>query len=171
MLRAFLAALLIAPATTAIGGPPNQPSGPPPKVMILTVERDGTQYITHTVAVERQAPRVEAVKVGDKVVQRVVMVKVPVVEQQRVALDGKGVEVFDHAGKRIAPKDVPRFLKSMPVLVSADGKPVDPFYLRLVREGMLIVVAPALASSPGAPIMPAVPVNSPPPPKKLPRDN
>jgi hypothetical protein len=80
------------------------------------------------------------------------------------------VQVFDHNGKRLAPNDIPRFLKSMPVLVSSDGKPVDPFYLRLLREGSLIVVSPALATSTASPIPPAVPIPIPPP-NKLPGAN
>jgi hypothetical protein len=41
----------------------------------------------------------------------------------------------------------------MPVLVSVDGKEVDRFYLSIVREGTLIVVAPSLAGSPPPPIV------------------
>jgi len=164
MFRAFLmSALLTVPAASALGGDPNQPKGPPPRVMVLDVEREGTSYIRETRIEYVTQQRMQAVKMGNQVVQRAYFVQIPVMTERRVALDGKDTQVFGSDGKRIPPQDVPRYLKAVPVLVSADGKPVDPFYLRLVREGTLIVVSPALVPAAVAPIGP-VPVTPPPPP-------
>src|SRR6516165_4623478 len=147
MIRALLAAaLLTAPAVAALaGGPPDRPKGPPPRVMTLQVEREGKSYIQQILTEYIPQQREVQVVVNGRIEKRVETVMVPVVRQQRTALDDKDVQVFNGAGKRLAGADLPKFLKSVPVLVSSDGKPVDPFYLRLVREDTLVVVAPALA--------------------------
>jgi hypothetical protein len=168
MIRVPLAAALLAaaPVLALGGGPDGRPGGPPPRVMVLNVERDGTPYIVQTVTEFVPEQRTQEVKVGKEIQKRVVTVYVPVRKQVRVGLDGKDVQIFDSNGKRLALQDVPRMLKAVPVLVSADGKPVHPFYLRLVREGTLVVAAPSLT-------VPAeTPVNLPPakvpPPVKTP---
>jgi RNA polymerase sigma factor (sigma-70 family) len=64
----------------------------------------------------------------------------------------KDVKIYDTRGKKVGPKKLPELLKGETVvLVSADGKPVDPLYLRLVKEGTLVFVLPASAISPAAP--------------------
>ena len=53
----------------------------------------------------------------------------------------KDVQVFDKNGKRIDPSDATWILKKeTPVLVSADGKAVDPSYLKEAKEGTLILI-------------------------------
>jgi hypothetical protein len=155
MFRTLLAAAFLAiPAVAVAGGEgKTAPKGPPPQVMILQVERDGTQYIVHTTTEMVPEQRAEKVKVGDKEVTRVRTVYVQVSRPVAVRLDGKDVQVFDATGKRLTGVDIPKFLKPVPVLVSADGKPVDPLYLRLARPETLVVVAPALAGRSGA-VMP-----------------
>ena len=70
-------------------------------------------------------------------------VKVPIpsnrtASKQRVMIDARQVKAFGTDGKEIDAKKLARLLaKETPVLVSADGKPIDPFYLRVVKEGTL----------------------------------
>ena len=91
--------------------------------------------------------RVLEVKKGDKIEKVEQQVVVPVMEQRRQYLDEKGVRVFGTDGKAVRPKDLPNLLRqAAPVLVSADGEKVDPFYLKLAREGTLIVVFPKPAA-------------------------
>src|SRR5947209_231972 len=125
MFRALLTALLLAaPAAAALaGGPPDALKGPPPRVMTLTVERDGKSFIQQTVMEYVTVQQEVAVLVNGRNEKRTQTVAVPVTRSRRTALDDKGVEVFTAAGKRLAAKDLPKFLKSVPVLVSADGKP------------------------------------------------
>jgi RNA polymerase sigma factor (sigma-70 family) len=54
------------------------------------------------------------------------------------------VRGFDTSGKKVEAKDLTRRLRrKVTVLVSADGKPVDPLHLRLFKDGLLVlVVAP-----------------------------
>ncbi len=62
------------------------------------------------------------------------------------------VKAYDTRGKVVQPKKLPELLKGETVvLVSADGKPVDPLYLRLVKDGTLVFVLPASAIPPPAP--------------------
>ncbi len=119
------------------------PKGPPPQVMVVSVQPDGTPAITQgqirMVADERTVTAID----GMKPVTRKVTVMVPVSVTTLVAVDGKDVQVFGIDGKKIDPKAVRNLIgRSMAVLVSADGKPVDPFYLRLAKEGTLVVVMP-----------------------------
>jgi uncharacterized protein (TIGR03067 family) len=53
----------------------------------------------------------------------------------------KEIQAFDTRGKRIEAKSLRILLKeNTDVLVSADGRPVDPFYLRLVKEGTVVLL-------------------------------
>jgi hypothetical protein len=127
---------------------------PPPMVMVVTVGKDGRAFVERTVIRYVPQTRTIEVKTGDKIEKREDMVQVPVQEVIRAFLDDKEVTVYDHKGQRIEAKDLPkRVTKTMPVLVSADGKEVDKFYLSIVREGTLIVAAPLLAVSPSPPIV------------------
>jgi hypothetical protein len=147
MLRALLGAVLLAASAIPLTAapPPPRPKGPPPVVMVADPDPASGPFIQRLVTEFRTEVREIEVKVGERTERRQQNVVVPVTRAIRVGLTDKGVKVFDAAGKRIAPKDVAKLLKqSAPVLVSADGKEVDPFYLRLAREGTLVVVAQAL---------------------------
>ena len=68
---------------------------------------------------------------------------------------------FDTAGKEIEASRAARLLsRPTVVLVSADGKPLDPYYLRTIKEGTLVVVGPAFSQPvvPGGPGPVPVPV-------------
>jgi hypothetical protein len=86
------------------------------------------------------------VKVGAGLETRERVVSVPVTRMVRVSLDDKEVTVYDAGGKKIDPAKLPKLRGATPALLSADGKEVDPFYLRVAREGTLVIVAPQLAS-------------------------
>jgi hypothetical protein len=162
-LGASLAAFQVGDAE---GGPPRTP---PPVVMVAIADGQGQVYIERTVTRYVPETRTVTVKVGDRLEQRAETVRVPVYVQSRIALTGKGIQVYGSDGKRIDAKEIPRLLKkTSAVFVSADGRPVDPFYLRLVRQGGLIVVAPELA---GPALPPVRPPEEIPPPKKTPAPN
>jgi hypothetical protein len=74
-------------------------------------------------------------------VQKTWTVLVPVQRQVVQKIDGEKVEIYGIDGKKISPEEVRKLArKTVPALLSADGKPVDPFYLRLAREGTLVIV-------------------------------
>src|SRR5687767_3269899 len=81
----------------------------------------------------------EKIKVGDKEETREIMTIELVTEEVAVEIDGEKMQVYKADGKKVDPKDIKGLFKGQtPVLVSADGKPVDPFYLRLAKEDTLI---------------------------------
>jgi hypothetical protein len=62
------------------------------------------------------------------------------------SIAGKDVQGYDTSGKKLDRDAVrKRLKKDTPVLISSDGKPVDPFYLKLTRPGTLVLVAPTAA--------------------------
>src|SRR5262249_26565639 len=55
--------------------------------------------------------------------------------------DLNAVQAFDTKGKRIESKKLLDLLKKKTtVLVSADGRPVDPFYLQLVKDSTVVLI-------------------------------
>jgi RNA polymerase sigma factor (sigma-70 family) len=109
-------------------------------------------YGTRTVTSYRKVER------DDRAYYEPQTTQIPIEQVMRVDLDA--VPVYDTTGKRVAPKNVTELLKeSAPVLVATDGKPVDPFYLKLVKEGTLIFVVPG-----GISVQQPITLPQPPPP-------
>jgi hypothetical protein len=66
--------------------------------------------------------------------------------EQSVRCDIKEIRIYDARGRRISRTAIPGLLQKkdpVPVLVSADGKQVDPSHLRDVKPTTLILVFPA----------------------------
>jgi hypothetical protein len=150
MFLPILALALSAPAPEA----PDPPKGPAPKVMVLNVDKDGRGYLQASVTVTKFVPETRTTIVNGQM--KVVQVQVPVTvtEQRQIALTDEGVTVFGPDGKKLDPKNLPKLTGAVAVLLSADGKEVDPFYLALARPGTLVIVAPGLASPPGPDLAP-----------------
>src|SRR4051812_46436824 len=130
----FGAALLTLPAASVGGGP----MGPPPRVMVAVVDRGGRAWIETYVNETRFEVTTVKVKVGEREEERQVKVPVTVTRKSRLALDAAGVRLMTAGGKEIEPRNVRAVLKkTSPVLVSADGRDVDPVYLRLARPDTL----------------------------------
>jgi RNA polymerase sigma factor (sigma-70 family) len=85
---------------------------------------------------------------GDKTVTSYQLVHA---EQSRL-IDFSQTEAFDTAGKAVDAMTLSDLLrKETAVLVSTDGKKVDPFYLALVKEGTVILVPPPFRGEPRPP--------------------
>ena len=163
MMYSLLAWMVAAPLPLKEKGP----NGPPPTVSMISTQADGTPVILLSRTVFKNMEQTVTALEGDKVVSRKRLVSVPVTEQVPVVVDGKQVQVYGVDGKMIDPNDLKRrIVGTMPVFVSADGKPVDPFHLRLAKEGTLILVIPP--SVPGVRAIPPepIPMPLPPPPPK-----
>ena len=147
MLRVLLgAALLALPAAPLQAGGKGAPNGPPPRVMMAVVDGGGRAFIETTRYITQVVVQKVLVKVGDRVEVRDVNVPVTVAAVVKVPLDTEGTRLMTADGKRVAPRDLKTLLtKSSPILFSADGRDVDPFYLRLARPNTLVVIAPGLA--------------------------
>src|SRR5439155_24937998 len=68
----------------------------------------------------------------------------PVANENVMQFDSKDVQVFTVEGKAVDSKEVEELLagKKTVVLASSDGRKVDPFYLRIIKEGTLVLVIP-----------------------------
>jgi hypothetical protein len=136
------------------------PKGPAPYIVLVSVQPDGTPAVPHTILEYVPATETYKVQVGNKEEVRQRTISVPVQKTVSLALDGKDMQVFGADGKKIEPAELRQRIRGpVPALASADGKPVDPFYLKLAREGTLVLVSPALATQPTAtlPVAPAPP--------------
>jgi hypothetical protein len=123
--------------------------GPAPQLGIAELDRDGNPVLRRGRTVFKLVVEVVEVQVGGKTQKVPVQKTIAQEVVEYVRLDGAKVQVFQADGKRIAPDGVGRFINGpMPVLVSADGKMVDRLYLRLVREGTLVVLLPGSAQVP-----------------------
>ena len=126
-----------------------KPKGPPPLVMTATFgnrDEDRAPYVqievTHLQPVERTSVNNAT---GEKTSRTVL---VPVTTVTRHLVDNPGMTLYSTDGKKVPRTDVPKLLaKPSPVLVSSDGEKVDPFYLKMAREGTVVIVNPELARS------------------------
>jgi hypothetical protein len=125
---------------------PELPKGPPPIQTVARMDRSGNLVIRTVVPVTayRQVQRTRLVNQGGKQVPVTETVTVAVVTQLVRQLKSPKFQVFEAGGKKGDPKDLARRLKKWtPVLLSADGKKVDPFYLQVIKDETLVVLLPA----------------------------
>jgi RNA polymerase sigma factor (sigma-70 family) len=137
---------------------PRLPAGPAPVQVLAVVMPDGrmiirreqpTYYVPQTARTERGQLVTSYTAITTTVEQR---------------YDLQWVRVFDTRGKEVPRERLARLLKTETVvLASADGRPVDPLHLRLLKEDTLIVVLPApQAPTPGVPLQATPALVSPP---------
>jgi hypothetical protein len=132
-----------APAEEAI----KAPQGLPPAQVIASVTKEGDFEITQTVMVAETRNEIRTANVNGAPVQQTVQVTMfkPVQVQQRIK--AAGVKVYTAAGKEV--KDAPdKFKKPTIVLYAADGKKVDPFYLKIIKPDTLVIVAQPPSATP-----------------------
>jgi hypothetical protein len=122
---------------------------PPPRVVWIAPARDGKFTLVDTVTVYAQVQKQKTVQEG--VVARAVTwteIEARPVMEQRI-LEIESVNFYGLDGKKIESKEVrKRLTRDMPALMSCDGKPVDRFYLKMAREGTLVLVIPPSAATP-----------------------
>jgi hypothetical protein len=119
------------------------PKGPQPLQVLAHVAEDGNIEITQVLTVYRAETRTRVVNVNGTPVSQQYTVTVPQAVPVTRRLLAKSVQVSTAGGKAVDPKDVPAKLKKpTPVLLSADGNKIDPFYLKIVKEGTLVLVMP-----------------------------
>jgi hypothetical protein len=146
---------------------PALPSGPAPHFVVVEV-RDGNFVLTTLRYVCEE--RVVTVKQGNDTVLRKEIVQIPIMMRQE--LKGASVKVFDADGTLVPTADAAaRLREATLVLLSADGKLVDPAYRALLNRKVLILVT-AEADAPNA-VRPMTDLDKPkpdlaPPPPPLP---
>ena len=148
-------AALLAVALSAVAAPApadeaiKAPEGVPPATVIASMTKDGEFEITQPEVVPSTETRVRSVVVGGVAVTESYQVTVYKTVQVTRRYKGEGVKVYSAAGKEVNAKDVPDKLKKQTVvLFAADGKKVDPFYLKIVKADTLVIVAPPPTPTP-----------------------
>jgi hypothetical protein len=148
MLTSFVLSMALAAPVPAPAPP--VASGPAPRLLELKADADGKITVTVvrtekvkeqvTVAAPGGAPAVVTREVS---VPKTVVVELGDVKDLKITTaDGKKVETAD-AVKKLAGGAV--------VVVSADGKPVSPNFLKLFKDDVLVLAAPELAGPAGLP--------------------
>jgi hypothetical protein len=138
-------------APVPMGAAPDLPAGPAPRIVVLKPDPEGAVRIPVTRADKAAAGVIVVGIAGNANGGQIVIdgpassTPVPLTEVKDLKVttaNGKTVDVAD-AAKRLAKGGV--------VVVSADGKPVDPQHLKLFRDDVLVLVAPELVPpAPGA---------------------
>ena len=138
------------------------PRGPAPEVLLASVESAGKIRLRLNRVVSAiyyepvTTPKGSGPDQGQPVTTYMMRKKDSV---QQSYHDLNDVKAFLSDGKPIEVNKLRHLLqKETAVLVSRDGKPVDPFYLQVIKEGtVILVVPPVLAPPPAqAPPEPAV---------------
>jgi hypothetical protein len=156
MNSALLAVVLASVAAPAPPEPPPKPpEGAPPATVIASITKEGDVEITQAAMVPMQEQRQRVVTIDGRAVTETYQVTtfktVPVTHR----IKGDAVKVYTAAGKEVEARDVPEKLKKQTtVLFAADGKKVDPFYLKIIKPDTLVIVGPPPSPAPVAPAPP-----------------
>jgi hypothetical protein len=122
------------------------PSGPAPSIFaVAEVDRTaGTYTVNQAVTVQVPVSTEKTIIVGgmEKKVAVTSLKTEYRTEIRRHTL--KGLEFYNVKGEKLKDDEaMKRFVPGAVVLLSADGKKVDPAYLRIVKDDALIVVLPS----------------------------
>jgi hypothetical protein len=148
-----LAGLLWVPAAGLAQQPSSAPLGSPPSVVLArAVSKDGNVSLVVNVLVPVAEEVLERIQLerGSAFMKRVV-VRTKMVEQVHV-VDGKLVSVVRKNGKSIAVRELPRLLEKPTAVVMFQGK-IDPFYLQVLHDNVLIVQVPEPQPLAPAPVL------------------
>jgi hypothetical protein len=145
-----LSLALSLPAAPAPAPKSDPPKGPAPRIVMISAEGEDKLTILETTQREVPVTRTVVVNDGRQAVQEQQTVMVPVTRMVRRSVAIEKLRVHGLDGKKIDAKDLRKLAaKPTPALLSADGKPVDRFYLQLAREGTLVLVVPPLDADAG----------------------
>jgi hypothetical protein len=147
LLALTLASAVAAPAPAE--EPIKPPEGPPPTQVLASMTKESEFEITQTVLVPEMVTEERTVNVnGQAVTQTVSVLRYKPVQVTR-RVSAEGVKVTTAAGKEVDPKEWPDKLRKPTIaLMAADGKKVDPFYLKIIKSDTLVIVAPMPTPAP-----------------------
>jgi hypothetical protein len=145
MFSSLVLAAAVAPAAPVPKDAARGPSGPPPKLAYLRALTTGTLRVyTYTPRVVKRPVTVTEV-VGGKQQPRTVEREVTVNSLTGKLLADYNPTITTAGGTKKTAEDVAALAKDgLPVLVSADGKPVDPAWLRLLAPDAVVIASPDL---------------------------
>jgi hypothetical protein len=134
------------------------PRGPQPTLAGASVDPRGVLSVRESSSMTTNQTLDLEVEKGGEVRKVPVRVKDTFMTMRVRALDVAGARASRADGRAVSPAALRQLLrKEVPVLVSADGRPVDPYYLEVIRGDTLVLVLPAPRFGPPV----AVPVEGP----------
>lgn len=160
----FVSAFVMA---APIPAAPSEPAGPAPYVLDLKPEADGKIRLN---VIRMEKREIQAGNARNQNVRQVNVAKHAQVELKEL----ENLTVYTADGKEVPVKEALRKLENGgPVVASSDGKKVDPTFLKLFRDDVMVLVSPDLANANarragnvieapirgGVQILPAVPGN------------
>ena len=153
MLTSFVLSMALAAPVPAPAAP--VASGPVPKLLELKANADGkvTVTVARTEMVKVTVAQGNAINPNGGAAPAVVTRDVPVTKMVVVELgDVKDLKVTTADGKKVETADAVKALKGgAVVVVSADGKPVSPNFLKLFKDDVLVLASPELTAAIGVP--------------------
>ena len=151
MLTSFVLSMALAAPVPAPAAP--VASGPVPRLLELKANADGkvTVTVARTEMVKVTVAQGNAINPNGGAAPAVVTRDVPVTKMVVVELgDVKDLKVTTADGKKVETADAVKALKGgAVVVVSADGKPVSPNFLKLFKDDVLVLASPELTAAPG----------------------
>ena len=137
--------LIVAATTAAAQEKVEIPTGLPPTFATVIATNKPQAVLELGDITVRMVPeeRVQQVEKDGKIEDVKYTVYRPVYEQHIRKIELKSAEVFDARGKKLKSEEVwKRLATGAIVLVSADGKSVDPAYLGVLAADTLVIVSP-----------------------------
>lgn len=151
MLTSFVLSMALAAPVPAPAAP--VASGPVPKLLELKANADGkvTVTVARTEMVKVTVAQGNAINPNGGAAPAVVTRDVPVTKMVVVELgDVKDLKVTTADGKKVETADAVKALKGgAVVVVSADGRPVSPNFLKLFKDDVLVLASPELTAATG----------------------
>jgi hypothetical protein len=143
MVRTLALALPLLLAVAARADAPFPPKGPPPTLTVVSMPKKDALITRELVKVPVAEERLEEVIIdGRKEVRKVLVTTYRVVPVERT-LNLKGLQANEVDGTPIAMADLARRLaKPTIVALSADGDPVDPAFLSVLKKGTIVLRVP-----------------------------
>jgi hypothetical protein len=142
-----LGAAILSPAAPVPRDTVPPPAGPAPVVAVLRADPAGQVLVTGVILETRTVTHKATVVENGQVVTRDVTRPLTHTTSVRKPLEELAGGLATAGGTRLTPEDVAARVKDgASVLVSADGKPVDPAWLRAVDPETVVITAPSLAN-------------------------
>src|SRR5262249_10161916 len=141
------------------------PKGPQPMQVVALMDKEGNLLIRQTTTAYVPETRQRIVQKDGRNVTETFTTYVAVYRTVEYRVKGRVSRVFAPDGRPGAGNArARRPARKTPLLLSADGKRVDPFYLQVMKTGTLLLVLPRTEGAPVPVPEPAVP------PEKIPKN-
>lgn len=141
MYRLISLAVVLCVASTVHAQLPIQPQTPAPSYSVAKTARDGDLFISYTMKIDHIETRERIEEKDGKKVAVKYKVRVPVLYRKHHKRKLANLVITNAQGKELTEKEVLTLLKNPTiVLVSSDGKKVDPYYLKIVKPDTLVII-------------------------------